>query len=411
MISSDLDQILVHIDGPDRPGVTSTLTQIVSDEGANIIDLGQSVLHGYLTLSAIIGLPPGSDVLKKLLFAVSSLGLKLEVSSWASKSHPAIDLPSPKAVFAESLCITLLGNLSDGKALSKTTQFLASRSINIRDIKTLSPGKNLNGIEFSVDLFADQPVSRDELKELRGQILTLAGELKCDLAVQQDDIFRRHKRMLCMDVDSTFIQIEVIDEMARVAGVYDKVAAITERAMQGKLDFKEALRERVSLLKGLKLSEARKILDKIPLTPGAEKLVSAVKRLGFKVGLVSGGFDFVVDELKRRFHLDFAFSNKLEVDSLGAFTGIVSGSIVDGERKAQVLHDMTQVLSFHPSQTIAVGDGANDRLMLESAGLGIAFKAKPKLQEVADLSINQGSLDSLLLLMGISSKDLDRLKL
>lgn len=398
-------QILVHISGLDRPGITSTLTQIVADENAEILDLGQSVLHGYLGLSAILAVPNGSDVLRKLLFAVGRLGLKLEVNSISEGSHPAIDVPSSQSKFAESLCITLLGSLSDGKILAETTKFLAARKLNIRDIKSLNQG-TLSGIELTVDSFSESPQQATELKKLRGEILKLAQLLKCDMAVQQDDVFRRHKRLVCMDVDSTFIQMEVIDELARLHGAYEKVAKITEAAMHGRLDFKQALRERVMTLKGLKYSKATELLSRIPLTPGAEILVSTLKSLGVKVGLVSGGFDFVVDDLKRRFNLDFGFSNKLEISSSGELTGHVSGAIVDAERKAQVLHDMTQVFSFHPAQTIAVGDGANDQLMLESAGLGIAFRAKPKLQEVAEVSINQGSLESLLFLMGISAHDL-----
>jgi len=368
-------------------------------------DLGQSVLHGYLTLSAMVVIPAKSDLLRKLLFAVGRLGLKLEVTSFESSFHPAIDVPSQKSENAKSLCVSILGALGNGDILAHTTRFLAERKINIRDIKSLND-QSLSGVELIVDVFPEEKLNSNDLKSLRGEILKLAQTLKCDMAVQEDDIFRRHKRLVCMDVDSTFIQMEVIDELARMHGVYEKVAKITEEAMQGKLDFKQALRERVLQLKGLKFSKAQEILQNIPVTPGADVLVSTLKNLGFKVGLVSGGFDFLVDELKKRFHLDFAFSNKLELSNNGELSGKVTGTIVDAERKAQILHDMTQVFSFHPAQSIAVGDGANDRLMLESAGLGIAFKAKAKLQEIAEVSINQGNLDSLLLLMGISKKDI-----
>jgi phosphoserine phosphatase len=250
--------------------------------------------------------------------------------------------------------------------------------------------------------------TENELGAIRRQILELAQDLKIDIAVQKDDIYRRNKRVICMDVDSTFIQMEVIDELARMAGCYDKVAAITERAMRGELDFKAALKERVALLKGLPFEKAQKLLQDVPLTPGAPELVRTLKSLGFRVGLVSGGFDFFVDELKRRFSLDFAFANQLEVKD-GVLTGQVTGQVVDAERKAQILRDMSQIYKCRLEQTVAVGDGANDMLMLQTAGLGIAFFAKPKLQEIADLSLNRAQLDAVLLLMGLHLREIRRL--
>jgi phosphoserine phosphatase len=209
-----------------------------------------------------------------------------------------------------------------------------------------------------------------------------------------------------MDVDSTFVRGEFIDELAELAGCKEKVSEITARAMRGELDFKQALAERVKLLEGLPLDRAMTLLDKIELTPGADRFVQALRSLGFRIGLVSGGFSVFVDELKKRYGLDFAFANELEISG-GKLTGRVRGTVVDGERKAQILKDMAQVYNCRLEQTVAIGDGANDVFMLQTAGLGIAFRAKPKLQAVADMSLNHNErLDTLIYLMGFNARDL-----
>jgi phosphoserine phosphatase len=306
------------------------------------------------------------------------------------------------------LCVTVLGDLADGRAASTITGFLASRGMNLRDVRSLSQG-DLTGLELLTDAPEDCSLDRLELRNLRGEILAMAPSLGVDLAVQRDDIFRRSKRLLCMDVDSTFVKGELIDELGELAGVKSKVAEITARAMRGELDFKQALAARVALLEGLPMARARELCDRFELTPGAGELVKTLRQLGFKVGLVSGGFDFFVEMLKQRFSLDFAFANELEVKD-EKLTGKVLGSIVDSERKAQVLKDMAHVYHVRLEQTVAAGDGANDILMLQTAGLGIAYQAKPKLQEVADTSFNHSeSLDSLLYLMGYSAGDLAHL--
>jgi phosphoserine phosphatase len=242
--------------------------------------------------------------------------------------------------------------------------------------------------------------------EVRTELLALGPELQVDVAVQRDDVYRGSKRLLCMDVDSTFVKGEFIDELANLCGVKEQVAAITARAMQGELDFEASLRARVELLRGLKVSRARELCDHFDLTPGAADLVTTVKQLGMRVGLVSGGFDFFVETLKSRFGLDFAFANELEIEG-DAFTGRVIGTVVDSSRKAQVLKDMSHVFGIRLAQTIAAGDGANDIEMLKAAGLGIAYQAKPKLQEVADTRFNQNDrLDTLLYLMGFDADKL-----
>ena len=392
------DRIVIHVAGLDRPGVTARLTEIVAEENAQLVNIGQSVLHGYLTLSAIVDIPPESNALRQILFAASQLGLRLEVSAFVPSGEERAEAPP-------GLCVTVLGLLADGTAVARITRLMAERNMNILEIRSLSD-EGLTGLELIADLDPRASVGSTDLAELRGAFLALGTEMGVDLAVQRDDIFRRNKRLVCMDVDSTFVKGEFIDELAALAGVKDRVSEITARAMRGELDFKAALAERVQLLEGLPFEKARALAEKFELTPGAEHFVRTLKSLGYRVGLVSGGFDFFVDELKNRFGLDFAFSNELEVEN-GVITGRVQGSIVDGERKAQVLKDMAKVYKVRLEQTVAIGDGANDMLMLKSAGLGIAFRAKPTLQRIADMSLNHHeSLDTLLFLMGFNQRDL-----
>jgi phosphoserine phosphatase len=394
------DRIVIHVSGVDRPGVTARLTEIVAEETAQLVDIGQSVLHGYLTLSAILDIPPESNALRKILFAASELGLRFEVSAFA---------PAPiRTELGPGLCLTVLGPLADGAAVARITRSMAELGMNILEIRSLSE-HGLSGLELIADLGPASSRAHVDLAEIRGRFLSLGAELGVDLAVQRDDIYRRNKRLVCMDVDSTFVKGELIDELAGLAGVKDRVSEITARAMRGELDFKAALEARVKLLEGLPFERARQLAQSFELTPGAERFVRTLKSLGYRVGLVSGGFDFFVDDLKQRFGLDFAFANELEIDH-GVITGRVLGTIVDGERKAQLLKDTAKVYKVRLEQTVAIGDGANDMLMLKHAGLGIAFRAKAPLQKVADMSLNHHeSLDTLLFLMGFHQRDLDRM--
>jgi len=393
------DRIVLHIAGADRPGVTARLTEIIAEENAELVDIGQSVLHGYLMLSAIVDIPTASNAFRKILFAAADLGLRLEVSPYRTDSGGAL------ANVPASLAVTVLGPLSDGGATAKITRFMAERGMNIREIRSLSDSE-LSGLELIVDLPPGAQPGGADLADLRGRLLGLGMTLGVDLAVQRDDMFRRNKRLVCMDVDSTFVKGELIDELANLVGVKEQVAAITARAMRGELDFKQALAERVRLLEGLPFERAKTLADSSQLTPGADRFVRVLQSLGYRVGLVSGGFNFFVDDLKQRFGLDFAFSNELEIAD-GKLTGRVRGAVVDAERKAQVLRDMAQAYHLHLAQTVAVGDGANDVMMLQTAGLGIAFRAKPKLQEVAHMSLNHNErLDTLLYLMGYNAKNI-----
>lgn len=394
------DRMVLHIAGNDRPGITARLTKVIAeDKSAQLVNIGQSVLHGHLMLSAIVDIPRESYALRKLLFAATDLGLRVQATPFRSGPDDG------SLGDVNSLNLIVLGPLGDGVAVAAITNFLAERAMNIREIRSLSEHE-LDGVELIVDLVAGAALGETELRELRGQLLRLGMEHGVDLAVQRDDMFRRSKRLVCMDVDSTFVKGEFIDDLAELAGCKEQVAAITARAMRGELDFKQALAERVKLLEGLPFERARALIERFELTPGADRFVKILQRFGFRVGLVSGGFTFFVDELKARFGLDFAFANELEVVS-GKLTGKVLGRIVDGERKAQILNEMAQTYACPLEQTVAIGDGANDIFMLQTAGLGIAFRAKPKLQAVAHMSLNHHErLDTLLHLMGFNARDL-----
>ena len=351
---SDNDRIVLHIAGLDQPGVTAKLAEIIASEQAQLVNIGQSVLHGYLTMSAIVELPPTSPTLRKILFAVTDLGLKVELSPLKAGLGQLVTASA-------SLVVTMLGELGDGSAVAEITSFMAAKDMNIREIRPLSDD-GVVGLELIADV-AKPELPESAIRDLRGELLSLGRKLCVDMAVQRDDIFRRTKRLVCLDVDSTFVKGEFIDELAQLVGVKDRVAAITHRAMAGELDFSQALAERVKLLEGLPIEKAKGLADQFELNPGAERFVRTLKSLGFRVGLVSGGFDIFVDDLRQRFGLDFSFANELEVHE-GVLTGRVSGTVVTPERKAQVLKDTSKVYKCRIEQTVAIGDGANDMLML-----------------------------------------------
>lgn len=397
--SSSNNLVLVHISGVDAPGVTSKVCECCQKHKVQIVDIGQSVLHGYLNLTAILNIPANSSLTHDLLMWVGTKELRMEVKPLKSEDI------SHQVALRNSLCVTLIGDLEDVRATSKCTALLAQKQYNIREIKTLSQDK-LRGIELLVNSHSDSPPS---LTETRKELIELALAENIDIAIQNNDIFRRNKRMVCFDVDSTFVKSEIIDELAGLVGCKDAVTKITEEAMQGNLNFTEALHKRVALLKGISVSDMQKLCHEIPLTNGVANLAKNLKGLGFRVGLVSGGFDFFVNFLKEKFNLDFAFSNQLEIID-NKLSGKVIGSIVDGSRKAQILRDMAQVYKCRIEQCIAIGDGANDCEMLVAAGLGIAYRGKPALQKVADMNANGANMHELLFLLGYNQQDMQYFK-
>lgn len=396
----DNKMVLITLIGRDRPGILAAMTGCIAAGGARVRDIEQSVTHTLMLLSLLIDFPTGESdskpLIKDLLFLAKELGLDLDFEVVEAEDYQR--LQSSRYGYV----LTMLGNRVDADALHKVASLLAGYRINIERINKLTRGQ-LRCVEFFIN------VPRDiDLKGMTRQLLTAGGGLGVDIAVQKENLYRRAKRLVVMDMDSTLIQIEVIDQLALLAGVGDQVAAITHRTMNGELDFSQALRQRVALLEGLPATALEQVYRDIPFTPGARNLVSILRRLGFKTAVISGGFDFFTDRLKDELGLDYAFANALEIID-GKVTGRVSGPIVDGQRKAELLEEIAGKEKITLSQVIAIGDGANDLPMLGKAGLGIAFNAKARVREQTEYHISQGSLDSILYLLGIAEWEMAEL--
>jgi phosphoserine phosphatase len=390
------DRVLVTVTGKDRPGVTATLTGILAENDASLADIEQVVVQGQLTLCLLIDLPRSRDVLKDLLFAAKELGMELDFDAVNGDAADQADE-------SQRYVITAIGPTLGPAHLNAIARTLASHTANIEKISRLS-----EGTLASVEIHARLPGGGDR-DELKRSLLSVASHASFDVSLQREGLYRRSKRLVVLDMDSTLIRIEVIDELARAAGVGAEVAAITERAMQGEMNYDESLQKRVALLRGLDVAALDRIAAELPLTEGAETLVRVLKRLGYRIAVISGGFSRAADALKRRLALDYAFSNNLEVEG-GKLTGRVVGPIVNAQRKAELLELIAQLEGVLLDQVIAVGDGANDLLMLEKAGLGIAFRAKPKLREAADTSISGAGLDAILYLLGMSAREIKQIE-
>ncbi|PTL76410.1 phosphoserine phosphatase SerB [Vitiosangium sp. GDMCC 1.1324] len=387
------EPVLVTVTGRDQPGITARLTGILAKVGAALLDIEQVVVHGQLTLSLLVRLPETSSVLMELLFAARELGVSLDFQPVTESRSPAAPSPSRHVV-------TMVGRSLGARELHAVAERLAQHNANIERVNQLSEG-DPSSIEIHIALTQDR-----DPEELKRSLLALAMSTSAfDVALQRETLYRRSKRLVVMDMDSTLIRIEVIDELARAYGVGEQVSRITERAMQGEMDYDESLRQRVALLKGLDVKVLRDIAANLPLTEGAETLIRVLKRLGYRTAIISGGFSVAAEALKARLGIVYAHSNVLEeVD--GKLTGRTLGPIVNARRKAELLESIAQAEGILLDQVIAVGDGANDLLMLERAGLGIAFRAKPKLRQAADTSISAGGLDTILYLLGLTRREL-----
>ena len=385
--------LLITVTGPDRPGITAELAAMLADADCELLDVEQVQLQGYLNLHFLVSFADGGGkpILKDLLWAAREMGLELDFE-WvpARRSQPGIEV--------DRWAITLVARTLGARILAAAARAVADCGFNIDKIGRLS-----EGALSSIELHGSAPGGGDALA-LQAALMRIEAELPCDIAMQRENLLRRAKRLVVFDMDSTLIQQEVIDEIARIHGVYDEVAATTERAMQGELDFDEALRARVKLLAGAPATVFEDVLKLIKLTPGAEHMVGVLKRLGYRLAVVSGGFIQVAQPLATRLGLDYAFANELEVHD-GKLTGRLLGPIVNKQRKADLLESMALAERISLSQVIAVGDGANDLAMIGRAGLGIAFNAKRVVQEQADTSLNHHSLDAVLYLLGIRQED------
>ncbi|EPR44088.1 phosphoserine phosphatase SerB [Desulfovibrio sp. X2] len=397
--------LLFQFTGEDRPGLVAAITARMARYNLDILDMGQAVIHDLLSLGILVHIPEQAEsapVVKDLLFLAHELDLRLrcipvseeEYGRWAALEDQ------------KRYIVTLIGRTIGSVQVSELTQTLNEHGLNIEVITRLSGRAPLvpNGesrpacVEFFVQGTPDDALA------LRKEFLRIAQTRGVDIALQEDNVFRRNRRLVAFDMDSTLIQAEVIDELAKEAGVGEKVAAITESAMRGEIDFQESFRRRLRLLKGLSAEALERVAARIPMTEGAERLITNLKRFGYKIAIISGGFTWFGRKLQQRLGIDYLYANELEVKD-GTVTGEVVGRIVDGARKAEVLREIAEREEISLQQVIAVGDGANDLPMLNIAGLGIAFHAKPVVKEGARQSISTLGLDSILFLVGLRERD------
>lgn len=406
MDKTTTELILIRISGLDRPGLTASITEILSGYDVDIMDIGQADIHSTLSLGILFKCceKDSGNIMKDLLFKASELGINIrfypisreEYEEWVSMQGK------------NRYILTLLGRKLTAQQIAGATKILANQGLNIDAIRRLTGRVPLDErkakvracIEFSV-----RGTPRD-IDELQSELMRLSTTLDMDFSFQKDTMYRRMRRLICFDMDSTLIKTEVIDELAKRAGVGEQVQEITARAMRGEIDFRESFKERVALLKGLDESVMKDIAEHLPITEGVERLMYVLKRYGYKIAILSGGFTYFGNYLKERFGIDYVYANNLEIVD-GKLTGRYVGDIVDGKRKAELLQLLAQVENVDIAQTIAVGDGANDLPMLSAAGLGIAFHAKPKVKANAKQSINTIGLDGVLYFLGFKNSYLD----
>lgn len=396
----NIELILINITGQDRPGVTSALTEILARHDAQILDIGQADIHHSLSLGILFRTSSdrSGDIMKDLLFKCYELSVKIRFSPISVEDYEGWVSRQGK----NRWIITILGRQLTARHIALVTDEIARQELNIDGIQRLTGRMPLRAdeeprskscVEFSV---RGNPVDVDAM---RRRFLQISQEEEFDISLQEDNVFRRCRRLICFDMDSTLIETEVIDELAERAGVGSQVRAITERAMRGEIDFCESFRERVALLKGLDESVMQDIAEHLPITEGVERMMQVLRRTGYKTAILSGGFTYFGNWLKQRFGFDYVYANELEIVD-GKLTGRYVGDIVDGKRKAELLRIIAQVENINIAQTIAVGDGANDLPMLSTAGLGIAFHAKPKVKQTARQSISTIGLDGVLYFLG-----------
>ncbi len=394
------EQILIRITGQDRPGLTASVMGILAKYGAQVLDIGQADIHATLSLGVLIRLDEmhSGQVMKELLFKTTELGVNIGFSPITDEEYENWVNHQGKNRYI----LTMIGRSLSARQIEATTKIIAQQGLNIDSILRLSgrmsikePQRNVRAcIEFSL---RGNPADRATMQK---ELMNMSQEMAVDFSFQHDDMYRRMRRLICFDMDSTLIQTECIDELAKRAGVGDKVSEITARAMRGEIDFKESFKERVALLKGLDASVMKDIAEHMPITEGTDRLMSVLKTCGYKIAILSGGFTYFGEYLQKKFGVDYVYANELEIDENGKLTGNYLGDIVDGHRKAELLKLIAQVEKVNLAQTIAVGDGVNDLPMISEAGLGIAFHAKPRVVANAQQSINTMGIDGILYFLG-----------
>lgn len=405
-MKKDNELMLLNITGPDKPGVTAKLTEILAQHNAIILDIGQADIHNNLSLGILVQCPSetSANLMKAALFQSYDLGVQIRFLPISEEDYSRWVNGQGR----DRYIITILGRRLTAKQIAGVSRIIADQKMNIDAIKRLTGRIPLDenartpkaSVEFSV---RGNPLDKDKMKS---DFLTLANDLQMDISFQEDSMYRRMRRLICFDMDSTLIQTEVIDELAVRAGVGDKVKQITESAMRGEIDFCTSFRERCALLKGLDVRVMEEIAQNLPMTEGADRLMRVLKKVGFKIAILSGGFTYFGEYLRRRYGIDYVYANELEVVD-GKLTGRYVGDIVDGKRKAELLRLIAQVENVDIRQTVAVGDGANDLPMISLAGLGIAFHAKPKVKATAEQSISTIGLDGILYFLGYKDSYLE----
>ena len=398
--------ILININGTDRPGVTAALTEILAKNNAVILDIGQADIHSNLSLGILFQSSEGNsgNILKELLFKSYELDVNIRFNPITEEAYNQWVSMQGKNRYI----ITILGRKLTARQIAGVTRIVADQDMNIDDIKRLTGriplDENARTPKASVE-FSVRGTPRDK-EQMKADFMKLSAEQEMDISFQEESMFRRMRRLICFDMDSTLIETEVIDELAIRAGVGDQVKAITEAAMRGEIDFCESFRQRCALLKGLDVSVMQEIAENLPITEGVDRLMRILKKVGFKIAILSGGFTYFGNYLKQKYNIDYVYANELEVEN-GKLTGRHVGDIVDGKRKAELLRLIAQVENVDIRQTVAVGDGANDLPMISIAGLGIAFHAKPKVKATAKQSISTIGLDGILYFLGYKDSYLD----
>ena len=410
MAIEDKEIILLKVSGQDKLGVTAGLTSILATYGATILDIGQADIHDTLSLGILFEIEKGSNsgpVLKDLLFKAYELGIKVKFTPVTIEDYENW----VKAQRKQRYIINVLGEELTAVQLSAVTQILSNNKLNIDSIIRLTGRASLVEKEEYPRSCIQLSVTGSLLDKtaMTSSFMDVSRDLNVDISFQEDNMYRRNRRLVCFDMDSTLIQTEVIDELAELAGVGEEVRAITESAMNGEIDFSESFKKRMALLEGLSEEVLQNVAINLPITKGAHRLMKALKYYGYKTAILSGGFTYFGEYLQKELGIDYVYANQLEIKD-GKLTGNYLGEIVDGQKKAEYLKAIAEKEGIHINQTIAVGDGANDLPMLNLAGLGIAFHAKPKVKESASTSISILGLDGVLYLLGYHDRHIDMMQ-
>ncbi len=398
--------ILINITGKDRRGLNSRFSSILANFDVNVLDIGQSVIHEHISLGILVEIPNGDDfpaLYKDMLYEGHNLGLAVDIQPVTQERYESW----VKAQGQERRKITLLGKKLTAQQIAAVTSVIHQNGLNIDTIARLTGRISLVSPQekprASIQLSASG--TPKDVQDMRRSFMEISQQTGIDISFHVDNIYTRNRKLVVFDMDSTLISVEVIDELAALAGVGSEVAAITESAMRGEIDFKESFRRRVALLKGLEVDKLTGINERLPLAEGAEIVTKTLKGLGYKLGILSGGFTFVGEFLKEKLGFDYVYANTLDIVA-GKVSGEVVGEIIDGEKKAELLKMIAQKENINLEQTIAVGDGANDLPMISLAGLGVAFHAKPIVREKAGNTISSVGLDGLLYLIGIHDREI-----